>query len=152
VTVTGEKSIPSPLALTGFYDRWLMRQKGVLSATFIGPEELEFRHPDKITGMLYGLNGVEIKQGCVKTPSRGRQCQMTAPVAYSSDRRCPMTIVIDGQQQHPDGPNVDINMLVDAGDVSAIEVYARGGNMPIGFQFQDMGCGVLAFWTGSRRP
>ena len=32
--------------LQPFYDRWLMRQKGALSATFIGPEEIELRHPN----------------------------------------------------------------------------------------------------------
>jgi hypothetical protein len=65
-----------------------------------------------------------------------------------------MAIVIDGFQQHPDDehPHIDIDMLLSASDVSAVEVYARGGNMPVGFQFQDTGCGVLAFWTGSRKP
>ena len=50
------------LKLQGFYDRWLMRQKGTLSATFIGPEEIESRHPDRITNMLRGLNGVSFRQ------------------------------------------------------------------------------------------
>jgi hypothetical protein len=64
-----------------------------------------------------------------------------------------MAIVIDGQQQHPPkGGNVNIDALLDAYDVAAIEVYPRGGNMPVSFQFQDAGNGVVAFWTGSRRP
>jgi hypothetical protein len=148
VTVAGEKAIASSLVLSGFYDRWLMRQKGVLSATFIGPEELEFRHPDKITGMLYGLNGVTVVQRCV---SPGHPCR-TGLVAVN--RNCgPMAIVIDGQQQWaPKGENVDIDMLLDAGDVAAIEVYSRSGNMPVNFQFMDTICGVVAFWTGSRKP
>jgi len=65
----------------------------------------------------------------------------------------PMTIVVDGQQQYPPkGAGVDIDMLLNANDVAAIEVYARGGNMPVNFQFQDTACGAIAFWTGSRRP
>ncbi|MFI5233348.1 MAG: hypothetical protein ACHQSE_12640 [Gemmatimonadales bacterium] len=149
VTVNGTE-IKSPLALTGFYDRWLMRQKGVLSAVFIGPEELEFRHPDKITNMLYGLNGVHVSRACVM-PGDRRTCVLGL-VAFAG-QSCPMTVVIDGQQQYPPkGADVDINMLLDAGDVAAIEVYARGGNMPVNFQFQDTACGVVAFWTGSRRP
>jgi hypothetical protein len=154
VTVTGEKNVHSPLVLSGFYDRWMMRQKGVLSATFIGPEELEFRHPDKMTGMLYGLNGVRLTRACVLVTGRYHPC-VTALVAFSAARSdCPMAIVIDGFQQHPDDehPHIDIDMLLSASDVSAVEVYARGGNMPVGFQFQDTGCGVLAFWTGSRKP
>jgi hypothetical protein len=152
VTVTGTE-IKSPLALTGFYDRWLMRQKGVLSAVFISPEELEFRHPDKITGMLYGLNGVGLSRECVTPATRGRCVQGLVAVSTGNGGKCPMTIVIDGQQQHPEaGAHVDIDMLLDASDVAAIEVYSRGGNMPVNFQFQDVACGVVAFWTGSRRP
>ncbi|MGH7655954.1 MAG: hypothetical protein ACREN6_14960 [Gemmatimonadaceae bacterium] len=154
VTVTGAKDVRSPLVLSGFYDRWIMRQKGLLSAVFISPEELEFRHPDKITGMLNGLNGVQLARACVVVTAPHRPCE-TASVAFSAARSdCPMAIVVDGLQQFPDDqhPHIDINMLLNASDVSAIEVYARGGNMPIGFQFQDTGCGVLAFWTGSRKP
>jgi hypothetical protein len=154
VTVSGKSETKSPLALTGFYDRWLMRQKGVLSAEFISPEELEFRHPAQITQMLYGRTGVWVSQGCVSPPAgRGGRC-ITGLVAFSAARPgCPMGIVIDGQQQHAlKGSYVGLDMLLDASAVAAIEVYARGGNMPINFQFQDSGCGILALWTGSRRP
>jgi hypothetical protein len=157
VTVSGRSDIKSPLVLTGFYDRWLMRQKGVLSAVFISPEELEFRHPDRITGMLYALNGVRVNQACVTTPIKlngGPPSCEKGPVAFSTRHPgCAMAIVIDGQQQHADkGSNVGIDMLLDAYDVAAIEVYSSGANMPVNFQFQDMACGVIAFWTGSRKP
>jgi hypothetical protein len=52
----------------------------------------------------------------------------------------------------PQGANVNLDMLLDAGSVAGIEVYSRGGNKPVNFQFQNMACGVLAFWTGSRKP
>ena len=156
VKVTGEVKPKSPLAMTGFYDRWLMRQKGVLSAVFISPEELEFRHPDRITSMLYGLNGVRVNQGCVSPPvksGRGSSCLM-GQVAFSTfvPGNCPMAIVIDGMQQRTIGASyVGIDNLLDAYSVAAIEVYARGGNMPVNFQFQDTECGLLAFWTGGRK-
>ena len=154
-TVITESSAPlkSPLQLAGFYDRWLMRQKGMLSAVFISPEELEFRHPDRITGMLYGLNGVQLSRACVEPPDRRGNC-LQGLVAFSAIKRmCPMTIVVDGLQVYASaGANVNIDMLLNASDVAAIELYARGGNMPVNFQFQDVGCGVLAFWTGSRKP
>jgi hypothetical protein len=150
VTVSGEKAVKSSLVLSGFYDRWLMRQKGVLSAVFISPEELEFRHPDRITNMLYGLNSIQMRRLCVE-PTGPRSCLqglVATRVACGS-----MAIVIDGTQQHPPkGGNVNIDMLLDANDVAAIEVYVRGGNMPVNFQFQDTACGVIAFWTGSRTP
>lgn len=71
----------------------MMRQKGVLSATFIGPKELDFRHPDLITNMLRGLNGVRFVNTCL-----GNGCL----VAISTIANCPMAVVIDGQLQTPE--------------------------------------------------
>lgn len=164
VNVTGTAG-KSQLELAGFYDRWMMREKGTLSAVFIGPEELEFRHPDKVTGMLRGLNGVMLKRSC-----EGEQ------VAFSLNGTCQMTILVDGTRQCPgQGCNIDvspsardngrncdssklldgqtavlIDRVLDANDVAAIEVYDRGGNMPVSLQADDSRCGVIAFWTGSR--
>ena len=65
----------------------------------------------------------------------------------------PLRLLIDGQQQYPPGDPgvVSIDKIINANDVMAIEVYARGGNMPISLQVNDTKCGVIAFWTGSRR-
>src|ERR1035437_2542379 len=73
------------LPMKGFYDRWTMRQKGLLSATFIGPEEIEFRHPNKITNMLSGLNGVRLMHN-----DQGEQ------IAFGYGGMCKMTILVDG--------------------------------------------------------
>jgi hypothetical protein len=170
VNVTGGATMNPPLQRTGFYDRWLMRQKGTLSAVFIGPEEIDFRHPGKITDMLSGLNGVSLKRSC-----EGNQ------VAFGYGGRCQMTILVDGVRQCPGmGCNVDtasfgaakslqqdrsctstklldattavlIDQVLDANAVAAIEVYNRGGNMPVSLQASDQACGVIAFWTGARR-
>jgi hypothetical protein len=160
-------------SLQSFYDRWLMRQKGVLSATFIGPEEIEFRHPDKITNMLDGLNGVSF-----------RNTAQNQRVAFGYNNQCQMAILVDGIRQCPaagckcstcggnvpeisqkmmlngnlpdslkltEMNSVPIDNILAANDVAAIEVYTRGGNMPVSLQVSDAGCGVIAFWTGSRR-
>jgi hypothetical protein len=166
IVVTGRASI-SPF-LQPFYDRWLMRQQGVLSATFIGPEEIEFRHPDRITNMLSGLNGVSF-----------RRTTQNDLVAFGYNGTCQMAIVVDGTRQCPgsgckcnacagnmpeiggnavrpaplsDLTAVPIDRVLDANDVVGIEVYTRGGNMPVSLQVDDPGCGVIAFWTGSRKP
>ena len=157
----------APVALQGFYTRWLMRQKGLLSASFIGPEEIEFRHPNKITNMLDGLNGVSLVQGA-----------MGDRYAMGYNGLCQMAIVLDGVRQCPgmgckcdecgmNGVNmlsslkkpvlddlhaVAIDHLVDANSVAAVEVYPRGGNMPVSLQVSDNACGVIAIWTGSRTP
>ena len=148
VRVAGAPQMKTPLQLTGFYDRWIMREKGTLSAVFIGPEELEFRHPNKITNMLSGLNGVQIRQ--LNSKGLGMNDNLIAYSTTSADALtlCPMAVLIDGHQERPP---VFIDRVIDANAVMAIEVYDRGGNMPIGLQANDTVCGVLAFWTGSRR-
>jgi hypothetical protein len=164
------------LQLTGFYDRWMMRQKGTVSAVFIGPEELESRHPDKITNMLNGLNGVRLQRSC-----EGAQ------VAFNGSGQCQMAIVVDGTRQCPSGgcksggtgstlvPSqnpglgqrkvscdspalldavtaVLIDQILEANDVTAIEIYNRGGNVPSSLSVSDQSCGIIAFWTGARKP
>ena len=167
VSISGSASRAGlSLTMKGFYDRWEMRQKGLLSATFIGPEEIEFRHPDKITNVLRGLNGVSFRQSIENEQ-----------VAFGLNGQCQMAIVVDGIEQCPlSGCNpsshgasimggggagrgglseqtaVLIDRILEANDISAIEVYARGGNMPVSLQVADPACGVIAFWTGSRKP
>jgi hypothetical protein len=160
VNVTGER-VKTALEITGFYDRMLMRQKGVISATFIGPEELDKRHPSRTTDMLYGLNGITIMHA-----PNGAMC------ARGNGGTCFMTVVVDGSVLRPQQPTVclgpsinrigsrggasgemgaDINQYLDVSAVAAIEIYARGGNMPVTLQVPDNSCGVLAIWTGARK-
>jgi hypothetical protein len=49
-----------------------------------------------------------------------------------------------------DDTGIDLNRYITASDVSAIEVYTHGGNMPASLQTTDSACGVIAIWTGSR--
>jgi hypothetical protein len=140
------------LTMQGFYDRWLMRQKGALSATFIGPEELESRHPTFLTSMMYGVSGLRI----VRLGG--------APYAMGYEGQCGMAVLLDGIQQGGGGapnpmgakgvgnkPPVNLDAIVDANNVAAIEVYARGGNVPTSLHANDSACGVIAIWTGSRK-
>jgi hypothetical protein len=160
VTVTGER-VKTQLELSGFYDRMLMRQKGLLTATFIGPEELDRRHPSRTTDMLYGLNGVSMqnKEGKIFARGIGGMCYMTVLLdgnvlcpeggCYaSSSSNSPSISALTGRNPQK---GVDINQYLDANDVSAIEVYARGGNMPVSLQAFNSACGVIAIWTGPRK-
>jgi hypothetical protein len=158
VTVAA-RQVATHLELVGFYDRVQLRQKGVLSGTFLGPEEIERRHPAAVTDLLRGLNGVVIVNG-----PRGEKCAL----GYGGG--CFMTVMLDGATLRPEsrfcsmnsstltmnpmtippkGP--DIEEFITSGDVAAIEVYPRGANMPISLQAADNACGVVAIWTGSRR-
>ncbi len=171
IIITGEQ-IKTQLQMVGFYDRWEQRQKGALSATFIGPEEIEKRHPSRVTDMLFALAGVTL----VHTPQGGM-------VAKGTGGTCFMTVMLDGAKLCPplgchsfastaqnatqivppppspgepshvtlDDIGVDLNRYIQANDVAAIEVYSHGGNMPASLQVTDNACGVIAIWTGSRR-
>jgi hypothetical protein len=143
VTVNGEAPARSALAMTGFYDRWMMRQRGALSAVFIGPEEIEFRHPTKVSRMLQGLNGVRL----ICSVHGDCTAYSTGQTSLSIGDGCPMAILFDGHQAY--GLNID--QAINVSDVMAIEVYPRGGNMPVGLQANDTNCGVVAIWTGSRK-
>lgn len=125
VHVAGSAPAPSA-ALKGFYDRWMMRQKGTLSAVFIGPEEIEFRHPDKITNMLSGLNGVMLKRG-----ARG------SLEAYNPTGTCRMAILLDGTRQCPKlgcdvgpPPGVWYHCAVD-GESQTISLFRRSSKRSV---------------------
>jgi hypothetical protein len=165
VTVTGEQ-VKSRLEQAGFYDRWLMRQKGTLSATFIGPEEIEKRHVSRASDLLQGVLGVSLQhtdRGSIIAKGIGGSCYMT--VLLDGQRLCPpagCSVVANNAPSLSPVPNrtmgssidditVNINQYVNQNDIAAIEVYARGGNMPISLQSVDNACGVIAIWTGSKR-
>ncbi len=166
VTIAGEKM--TQLALTGFYERALMRQRGTLSATFIGPEEMEQRHPSHISDMLFGRLGISLRElpsGKLVARGGGGTCFMT--ILLDGRRLCPpagCNEVPSGQFSSMTRPSgdpavqaanerafVDLNEYIDPNDIAAIEIYPRGGNMPVSLQTVDSGCGVIAFWSGTRK-
>jgi hypothetical protein len=153
VNVTSNKS-KSSLELSGFYRRWLDGQKGVMSAVFIGPEEIEKRNASRLSSLLGGINGVTIT----------RTKEGNSVVTSNSGGSCPMAIIVDGRQVCPpggcnfqdhsqgltDGNSVLIDQVIDVNSVAGIEAYRRGGNMPSDFHV-DGECGALALWTGTRK-
>ncbi|MFI5231392.1 MAG: hypothetical protein ACHQSE_02650 [Gemmatimonadales bacterium] len=152
--ITSKKSQTS-LERNGFYERWLDMQKGVTSAIFIGPEELDKRNSSRVSTLLSGVNGV--------TMTRTNNGNMVATTGGGG--ACPMAVVVDGRQVCPlagcnfadysrgltDKNVVLIDQVVDINSVAGIEIYKRGGNMPSAFHV-DGECGAIALWTGSRRP
>lgn len=144
----------SSLELSGFYKRWLDGQKGVNSAVFIGPEEIEKRNATRTSNLLNGVSGISITR-----TANGNN------VVVSGGGTCPMAIVLDGRQVCANGgclrndptkagindlTAVLIDQVIDMGSVAGIEVYKRGGNMPSDFHV-DGDCGAVAIWTGTRK-
>jgi hypothetical protein len=154
VNIVARKS-RSSLEMSGFYRRWLNGQKGVTSAVFIGPEEIEKRNTSRVSAILGGVTGV----------SMSRTSNANTVVTSSSGGSCPMAIIIDGRQVCPasgcsfqdysrgltDLNSVLIDQVLDINSVAGIEVYRRGGNMPTDFHV-DGECGAVAIWTGTRKP
>jgi hypothetical protein len=152
----------SSSVLAGFYRRWLESQKGASGPEFIGPEEIEKRNASRLSALLSGVDGIRL--GHTTTGNA---------VVQSSSGSCSMAIVVDGRQVcpsagcHPDDRSSPSTMAVSAGmtdgdvvlvdqdidinSVAAIEVYKRGGGTPTAFNV-DGTCGVVAVWTGSRKP
>lgn len=153
VKVSANKT-KSSLELSGFYKRWLDGQRGVNTAVFIGPEEIEKRNATRTSNLLNGVSGISV----TRTPNGNN-------VIVSGGGTCPMAIVLDGRQVcasggclHSDPQKagitdmtaVLIDQVVDMGSVAGIEVYKRGGNMPSDFHVEG-DCGAVAIWTGTRR-
>jgi hypothetical protein len=151
VKVTSTR-VRNSLEMNGYYRRALQGQNGALTAVFIGPEEIEKRNSSRVSALLTTVNGV----------SMGRTASGHV-VITSSSGSCAMPIVVDGRQVCPaigchtnttgltDENSVLIDEVVELGSVAAIEVYKRGGNTPSDFHVDDE-CGIVAIWTGSRRP
>lgn len=153
VRVTADKS-KSSLELNGFYKRWLDAQKGVTSAMFIGPEEIEKRNTSRVSALLGGVSGISMGH-----TTNGNN------VITAGSGTCAMAVIIDGRQVCPtagcrmdagggrgltDQNSVLIDQVIDINSVAGIEVYRRGGNMPSDFHV-DGECGAVALWTGGRR-
>jgi hypothetical protein len=153
VRVTADKS-KSSLELNGFYKRWLDAQKGVTSAMFIGPEEIDKRNTSRVSALLGGVSGISMGH-----TTNGNN------VITAGSGSCAMAVIIDGRQVCPtlgchidaggrggltDQNSVLIDQVIDINSVAGIEVYRRGGNMPSDFHV-DGECGAVAFWTGGRR-
>jgi hypothetical protein len=147
-------TIKSSLELNGFYRRWLDGQKGVTSAVFIGPEEIEKRNTSRVSALLSGVSGV----------SMSRTSNGNTVMTSSSSGGCPMAIIVDGRQVCPAGGcnfqnyshgltdmnTVLIDQVIDINSVAGVELYKRGGNMPSDFHV-DGECGAIALWTGNRK-
>ena len=156
--IDGVSTVAPPttgLALTGFYDRLLDRKRGLGSATFFTPEELDKRN-DHVTDVIAGAVGVRLI-----SVSDG----YLVPMSNSAKGPCAMEIWIDGTRvtglgalRPPAttagrGPAVasalapDIDALVPITNIAGIEVYTRPSQVPAQYQSVSNGCGAIVMWT-----
>ena len=125
---------PSPVALAGFE-----RRKRLGHGVFLDAEAVELRRPLLFTDLMRGIPGVELFA----------QDQMTRTIrmrATNGNQSCVPVLVVDGMRLPLEDLNVDD--VVPAELVKAIEVYPRRIQAPPEFQATD--CGSVVVWTGLR--
>lgn len=134
--------------LEGFYRR--LRQ-GI--GQFLTPEEVAQIPASKATDILRRVAGLRVFPGDVKSEFALARCVRYQPRAYVNgvepfgadigdiDRP---RVYVDGQELS----SADIDLTLNPGDISAVEVYTGGAQMPPEFNRAAPGrCGVIVIWT-----
>ena len=135
------------LELRGFYERMLESQRGALVGTYILPEEIEMRNPQRVSQLLEGRQGVQVR--------RFGQCNIIATCyRVMGTGGCAATVFLDGQRLNnladasgnaSAAPAVD--ELIPVSSVSAVEVYTRGALAPPKYQALGGTCAIVLIWT-----
>lgn len=143
VTVLAERS--RTLAMHGFYERMADVEAGINHGFFITPEEIEARPGGRVTDFLLGRSAVRVKLVSEGAFGRGRKGWQPQGVDG-----CRMEIYLDGARFYPlmgGGNGSFIDDLVQANQVSGIEVYPRSVTAPPKYQSLNGRCGVMLIWT-----
>ena len=129
------------LEVRGFYDRLREKERGANTGHFLTPEDVEQRRTSKVSILVDGIPGVRI------VPYKPCD-RCTAFLALFSTARCPMTVYLDGTRLNPLNQitPVDIDNVITARDISAVEVYTRS-NVPDRYRSLSGSCGVVLLWT-----
>lgn len=147
IDVTGKRE-KSSLERTGFYARMTEVQKGAIVGEFFTPEMLEMRETANLTNILRASRFVQVNRD-----RRGDVLVGRSPTSASGGGDgCQMNIFLDGVRMS--GSPLYVDQFVNGAQIAAIEVYRSSANAPATFMSSSMGqnCGVVAIWTGSKRP
>jgi hypothetical protein len=137
----------APRDPSGFF-----RRQTELPGRFLGPYEVERRHPNSPADLLYDIPGFQ-----VNPRAGGNRVLVTG-----RNRRCEPTVYIDGMLAHrgtqtnrylpaDNDAGVILESLVNANAIRALEAYPTGSMAPA--QFRPVGpigggdCAVIVFWT-----
>jgi len=144
VTVTSRSTRDVSPVLRGFYDRL---EHG--TGRFITREEIEARHPVRISDMLRNLPNLR------SSPPRMGSSGSGLSQGSNSDR-CTVVFFVDGMQiNQPSTPGVRatprndmaIDDYVQPDEVEGIEVYRGEADTPAEFSTRWVQCGTVVIWT-----
>jgi hypothetical protein len=152
VTTVAERT--RSLDRAGFYERMLDASKGLLTGSFVGPEEIEARHPSSILHMLEGHNGVSLMRK--KIMGNGGSCEMMVYVnghlVDGFDARTGTSRIARDRalMRRADSVAPSTSPVEEAAaptEVAGIEIYPRAVNAPAAFQRLAGSCGIVLIWT-----
>lgn len=124
------------------------RRKRMGFGRFFDEDELEKRGATVVTDFLRMVPGITIAPS---SRGMGGETVLVRGGGFSGGGYCSPTLFVDGMRIALDPESgLNINSIVSAFEVRALEVYSRGSNTPIEFQTLD-GCGAIVVWTGGRR-
>ncbi len=132
------------LELQGFYERMT---KGLDTGTFITPEIMDERLPNRLTDLFWSMPATRVvetqvgEQG-VYFRTGERFGDICWPMVYQ-DRQ----LVRTGGLQSGGADPAALNEILEAFDVTAIEVYRSPAEIPPEFNGPNAGCGVIVLWT-----
>ena len=121
--------------MSGFERR---RAHGV--GTFITRQEIEARHPQRVSDLLRYTSGVYVSQDGAS--QRNNQVGMRRNMGTSQAEPCEVQYYVDGQYYA--GGSVDDFPPVT---IEGIEIYRSAAEIPADFRTRDASCGVIAIWT-----
>ncbi len=134
------------LEMEGFYER---QTKGLDTGIFFDPETIETRMPSQVTDLFFGLLGTRVVETLVGSRAvyfRGGE----RPLAGEGDGICWPMVYMDRQLIRSGGLGgdpADLDAILTAFDVSAVEVYRTPAEIPPTFNGPNAGCGVIVLWT-----
>lgn len=131
ITVTVDTR-PVWLERAGFYER---QAKGL--GQFMGPEWMERRSPYRFSQVLQNVHGLEVRPFQCNP-----HCEYFVQTTTSSGF-CPPTFYVDGRKLRL-GSIVDLDALVPASDLAAVEVYRGISQTPAQYYGK---CGAVVIWT-----
>lgn len=107
---------------------------------FLDEAEITARDPINVADVFRRTPGVVTMPG-----QFGRDRVLLRGTGMTGD--CPPAVFLNGLLiPNEDG---DLDAIVNARDVRAVEIYARTASVPLQFQTRN-GCGSLVIWTGAR--
>jgi hypothetical protein len=107
---------------------------------FLDEAQITARAPNNVADVFRSTPGVVTMPG-----QFGRDRVLLRGTGMTGD--CPPAVFLNGLLiPNEDG---DLDAIVNARDVRAVEVYARTASVPLQFQTRN-GCGSVVIWTGAR--